>query len=198
MYDVMKRNAKVVVPILVVQSVLYFLLNHFPVVASRTLPLTVVDEWTPFWPWTVWPYLLLVSGQVVLALRVRDRRIFRETLAAYFPAIAAAFLAFLVLPTRYVRPELPPGDSINAMAYRLLVMVDSPECCCPSAHIAGPAVIAWGAWRDGNWPGRCLPWIFPPLALTILTTKQHYAWDLLAGMLVAGASIAVARWRSKH
>jgi hypothetical protein len=193
---VIKRNAKIVVPIAIVQSVFYFLLNHYPVVESRTLPLTFIDAWTPFWPWTVWPYLMLVSGQVVLALLVRDPKIFRETLTAYLPAIAVTLVVFLVYPTRYVRPELPAEGTINAFVYGLLVRVDSPECCCPSGHIVGPTVIAWGVWRDGSLLGRCLPWIMPWLALSILTTKQHYFWDLLAGLALAGASIAWVQRRA--
>ncbi len=197
MREVVIRNAKVVVPIAAVQSVAYALLNHFPVVESRTLSLTLIDEWTPFWPWTVWPYLLLVSGQVVVALFVRDRRVFRETLTAYLPAFALTFLVFLVWPTRYVRPEAPLDATLTALVYRVMVAVDTPECCCPSGHIVGPAIIAWGAWRDGTRLGRCMPWVFPPLALTILTTKQHYAWDLIAGLAVAVVAIVVVAWRPR-
>src|SRR5688572_15856886 len=90
------ENARVVLPLAAVQSALYFALNHFPQRPSRLLPLTVLDQWVPFWPWTVGPYFALIAGQVILALFVRDRLVFRRALAAYVLGMGASLLTFLL------------------------------------------------------------------------------------------------------
>ena len=51
----MLRNFPVVVAILITQTIVYWVLNHYQVRPSRTLPITAVDRWIPFWIWTVWP-----------------------------------------------------------------------------------------------------------------------------------------------
>jgi hypothetical protein len=182
------QNARVVVPIAVAQSVLYFVLNHWPPTASHLLPLTAIDTWVPFWPWTVWPYLVLMLAPAPLALLVRRRTVFRQTLTAYISAMCATFVVFAVWPTHY-----PRADSVvDDFAYRLLMCVDTAECCFPSGHIVAPAVVCWALWRDGRrWPLLLLP-LF---SLTILTTKQHYLWDGLGGFAFAAAVIALSRVR---
>ena len=43
------RNLRVVVPLLIGQLAVYWLLNHYPPLPSRALLLTAVNRWIPFW-----------------------------------------------------------------------------------------------------------------------------------------------------
>ena len=52
------QNLRVLLPVALFQTVIYTTLNHFQWGPARPLPVTVVDEWFPFWPWTVVPYML--------------------------------------------------------------------------------------------------------------------------------------------
>jgi hypothetical protein len=192
------RNLRVVVPVAVVQASAYLLLNHLPLSAPCLLPLTAIDEMVPFLAWTVWPYLLLLSLMLWLPLLLRDRGVFREALLAYALAVPPTFLTFLVWPTTYPRPPAPADDGLTGGALRLLGTIDSPGCCCPSGHVVVPLVLVWGVWRDRH------PWRVPLLLLvlllvpTVLTTKQHYLWDVAAAFAVAGLATAAARRRTRR
>jgi hypothetical protein len=186
------RNAVAVVPIAILQPTIYFTLNHFPLRPSRLLPLTALDAWVPFWPWTVWPYLALIAAPAVLAMFVRSRAVFDRALIAYVSAMGAAFVVFALWPTHFPRAELADKAGWHAPVYRLLRQVDTEQCCFPSAHLIAPTVVCWGVWRDGRRWGWLPLLLLPLFALSILTTKQHYVWDLLGGFAFAAAGIAAS------
>jgi hypothetical protein len=192
----LRRNLLIVVPIAVVQTTLYLLLNHFPLREPQSLPLTPLDEAVPFLVWTVWPYLALIASQATLPLLIRSKDVIIRLARAYALAIPTLFLTFLLLPTTYPRPPEPGPDGFNETVYRLLIAIDSPHCCCPSGHIVGPVLVFWGLWLDRG-RGTWLLTAFVIGAVSILTTKQHYLWDLLAGLALAAVCLAATAERRR-
>jgi hypothetical protein len=186
------RNARLVLPFALLQSASYWLLNHYPLWSPRRLPLTMIDEALPFWPWTVWPYLALLLLAPLLPLLIQSEHNFRRLLLAYFLAIPATFAVFLLFPTEYVRPPAPLDDSPTSVVYRWLIAVDTEGCCFPSGHIVVPFLFGWGLLRDGRRWGMWLFGLVALLAPTILTTKQHYLWDLLGALAVVTLSLVIA------
>jgi membrane-associated phospholipid phosphatase len=177
-----QQNVMIVLPIAVVQSVVYLAINRFPQTEPRAMPRIWIDDATPFWTWTLWAYYGFIVGQIVMAILVRDRTIFRQAILAYAIAMVSTLLIHLLWPTHIVRPDPSPDGTFHTWAYRLLLECDTPNSCFPSAHVCGPVVIFWAYWRDGRWLGGWLLFIvLPVVTLSILTTKQHYFWDLLGG-----------------
>jgi hypothetical protein len=185
------RNAWLLVPLGLLNTGVYLYLNHRPPRPSRTLPLTALDRAIPFWPSTIWLYLILLGSDFVLPLFVRDWRLLLRLAAAYGLAITAAMLTFTFLPTHYPRPPLPDTDPLSRGAYHLLVELDTPECCFPSGHVLIPAIGCYAVWRDRRRHGVWLAGGFGLLTLSILTTKQHYVWDLLGGLALAALTIGL-------
>jgi hypothetical protein len=186
------RNASVVIPLAVCQTLAYSWFNHRATPDAHTLPLTAVDRWIPFLPWTVWPYLGLAAAALLLPIFIRQGWVLRQVLIAYALAMGTTFLCFALFPTIYVRPEHGSGTGWTGTVYAWLMEVDSPLCCFPSGHVITPALGCWGWRRDGR---RGAAWLAVGLALgslTILTTKQHYIWDLLGALLVVSGSVTVA------
>jgi hypothetical protein len=183
-----------VAPLAVLQTSVYWLFNHYPVFPSRELPLTSIDRAVPFWIWTISAYFALIAMAVALPLLVGRRTVFRRLLQAYGISIVTAWLFFLLFPTHYPRPPMPTDDSWPSMAYRSLLEFDSPECCFPSSHVIVPLLACAALHRDGSL-GRFRHYLtaFVLLcSLSILTTKQHYFWDLLGG----SAAAALGWWLS--
>lgn len=179
----------VVAPLAVLQVGLYWLFNHFPLLPSRQLPLTWIDHATPFWLWTIWGYFALIAMAPGLPLLVQQKQVFRRLLRAYFISMGITWAFFLFFPTHYPRPPLPQDDSWPSLSYRALLEFDSPECCFPSSHVIVPLLACIGLRKD-----KCLGRWWPLVAVTvvvcclsILTTKQHYVWDLLGGTAAASA-----------
>jgi hypothetical protein len=186
------RNVAIVSAIALVNGTGYLWLNHH-LRAPTQLWLTPLDRAIPFLPWTMWPYLVLFVSDVIFPLVLRDGRVFRDVVFAYLIAILTNVVIWNLLPTTYPRPAPPSGSSITDAAFRIMVSLDTPNVCFPSGHITIPAVGCWGFLREH--PRLRVPaWtIFALLSLTILTTKQHYAVDLLGGMGTALFGIAVVQ-----
>jgi hypothetical protein len=185
-----------VAPLAVLQVGVYWLFNHYPVFPSRELPLTWIDRSIPFWIWTIWAYFALIAMAVLLPLLVSEGRVFRRLLRAYWISMGTAWLFFLFLPTHYPRPPEPADNSWPSVAYRSLLDFDSPECCFPSSHVIVPLLACAALRRDrclgsfwyllAPWVGICCP--------SILSTKQHYFWDLLGGAAVAAGGWWLSGW----
>jgi hypothetical protein len=189
----------IIAPLAVLQVGLYWLLNHCLLFRSRELPLTWIDRATPFWLWTIWGYFALITMAPGLPLLVQRKSVFRRLLLAYFISMITAWLFFLFMPTHYPRPPLPECYSWTSMAYRALLEFDSPECCFPSSHVIVPLLACLALRRDRSL-GAWWPLVAVSVAiccLSILTTKQHYLWDLIGGAGVAGMGWYVSgiEWR---
>jgi membrane-associated phospholipid phosphatase len=184
------RRGAIVLTLAIAQTAIYLWLNHHPLIPSRELPLTAIDRALPFLPWSVWIYLALLSSEGVLALGVRDDATFRRMVVAYTLAMSLAFLTYACWPTRFPRPQAPEPGSWGGAGYRWLVAIDAPECCFPSGHVIVPAIVCFSLARDRRrrWPVI----LFVLLVPSVLTTKQHYFWDVIAGIVIAAAALIVA------
>ncbi|HYE72407.1 MAG TPA: phosphatase PAP2 family protein, partial [Blastocatellia bacterium] len=122
----------------------------------------------------------------------RQKALFRLTLLAYVISCCLNLLIWTLWPTAYPRLSLPEGESLTLSAFHWLHAIDTPANCFPSGHITSPAVGCWALARE-NQAYRKWIWIgFALLSVTILTTKQHYAVDLIGGLMSAGIGIALA------
>jgi hypothetical protein len=191
------RNLPWVVGLAFANTLAYVAMNRFHLRAPIELPLTPVDRALPFLSWTIWPYMALLFSDVVLPPMIRDEAVFRRWAWAFIVSMAINVVIWAVMPTVYPRPPMPLDGSPSSRLYVSLMGLDTPACCFPSAHISLPTVTAWALARQ--WPrARIVVWLgFAFLAVTILTTKQHYLFDLLAGLLSGAFGIASARWLAR-
>ena len=171
-----------------VQTVLYRALNQHPLVESRELSLTWIDRAVQFLPWTTVLYFVLLAAELVLPLLVRERAVFRRMIVAYGLAMSAAFATYAVFPTRYPRPESAPDGALGAELWTFLASIDTPECCLPSGHVIVPLLAAWALRAEGR--GRLALAVVVALVPSVITTRQHYAWDVAAAVV-----LVVLAWR---
>jgi hypothetical protein len=162
----------------------YIYLNNNPVFAPQLMPMTAVDTATPFLVWTVWPYAFLNLSNGIMPFFVRRRDDFLRMALTLAIAMGIHIVFWTFWPTTFPRPPVPMGDSISEHFYGFLIVIDAPVNCFPSAHVAAPAVQLFFVCRA--WP-KLAPWlwtVFGLFALSILTTKQHYSWDLLGAAVI--------------
>lgn len=176
-------------------GLVYLLANHYPRGGVRLLPLSAVDLAVPFWPWTVFVYLsdyllLFVAFQCCRTRASADRFLFAE-----FFVIAAATLTHWAYPVAFPRALFPlPADlmALPATAMTLLRTFDAETSCLPSLHVAAALLAPLLISRDAP---RAFPWLLGwavLVALSTLTTKQHYALDVVAGALLGVLTSLVA------
>jgi membrane-associated phospholipid phosphatase len=169
---------------------LYQVFNHIHLREPIYLTPGIIDRAMPFWPWTAYPYLLVTSA-VYLMLWVYDATTFRKGLTAIAIAFSLNVLIWALVPTVIIRPE-PPPFSFATLAYRLMILEDSPANCFPSGHVSMPALAVWAFLADRP-RHRVWMWtVFSLCMVSLLTTKQHYAIDIAGGALTAVVGLAIA------
>lgn len=175
----------------------YFWILRHPVTEVTVMPLTFVDHWIPFQPFTLPLYLSLwVYVSLAPALLV-DRR----ELISY--GIAALAISVIGLGIFHLWPTTIPVPDINWAEYpsvSFLKALDATGNACPSLHVAFAAFTAiWfhrilgqmrtgRGWRWFNWLW-CLGIVYSTIAV-----RQHVSLDVLAGIVLgAGAGVVHIR-----
>jgi membrane-associated phospholipid phosphatase len=149
--------------------------------------LVIVVPWTSF---------LYIGYQ--LTNRYQLFPVYTLPASALTVAVLINYSIFLVFPTVLERPPLPTGDSLADELYRWLIGIDTPANCFPSGHITAPAIGCWFLARQRLrwWPAITVA--YAVLAISVLTTKQHYAIDIAGGAATAAIGIATASRLRAH
>jgi membrane-associated phospholipid phosphatase len=170
-----------------VQSAVYFAIGYTERPRSTTLLLTPLDQAIPFWPWTVWCYLPFYAGIFVIGMAgFRSRRLFYRALAGVLGIVAAGALGHLFVAAEYPRPLVAPPWADASLAFLGWVQkVDPPGNVFPSLHVAQTSAIALVLRHDRPRLGLVATVMAVLLALSTLTTKQHFVADMVSGFLLA-------------
>ncbi|HEX2462830.1 MAG TPA: phosphatase PAP2 family protein, partial [Vicinamibacterales bacterium] len=124
----------------------------------------------------------------------------RRTVLAYLMVWIAAYIVFLVYPTRAPRPEAVAGEGFMVWGLRFLYDADPPYNCFPSLHVAHSFVSALTCYRVHRGVGIAAVVCAALVGLSTLFTKQHYVLDVIAGVLLACVAYVVflRRYRSEE
>ena len=180
--------------VLIWTSVLYIgyqLTNRFQLFTPVLLPMFGFERTIPFWTWTVLPYFLLIGGMYLPTFLSKPED-FVTALYAITIAACVNYGIFLFYPTTFPRPPAPEGMAVFDVLYRWLISIDTPANCFPSGHISVPAIGVWYLMREHKSWAWLYAIVFCLLALTVLTTKQHYVIDIVGGLFTAFIGIFMA------
>jgi len=144
---------------------------------------SVVDRAVPFLPWTIAVYLSQFAFLFLALWLQTESRSLTRVFAALAIATVVSCAVFVVWPTTIPRPLA------NNAAFDALWLFDVPRNCFPSLHVALAGIAAF-FWPRARW--IAVIWA-AAIAVSTLTTKQHYAIDVLGGVVVAIVAIAFAR-----
>ncbi len=169
-------------------TIVYLSSNHIHLFTPRPLPMWAIDEAIPFWPQTVWIYLGEYAAIFILFMMSDDDINANKFVYSFASLQVVCGAIFVLWPTTYPRDlyALPPDvDSLTRSVLSSLRQIDTPANCCPSLHVASiylPALIFLKEQREK------FPLVFAlatVIALSTLTTKQHYIIDVLLGIVMA-------------
>lgn len=175
----------------------YVFCKRQPFATPVRLDFTPLDHAIPFLPWTVWIYgsmstAIFVAWVLVPNVRMAWRLLFGLGLAA---VICWFFFAFF--PTTYPRELFPLPRSFDPAVLELADVrrLDDPSNCFPSMHVALAWCLTLTMLEYGlGWPARVTIILWGiAINITTLTTKQHYAVDVLGGIVVGLVAYHVAR-----
>ncbi len=164
-----------------------------PTTAARLA--TPADDAIPFEAWTVYLYSWVYTSMLYPAFVVRSRRLFLRVAAAYALVVSVSLVCFWVFPVTSLgfRPDAATLD-LTAFAnwgIRLTFFADPPTNLFPSLHMSVAVIAALSAWKARRIYGALASTFVVAISVSILTTKQHYIADGLAGWLLAAVVYAL-------
>ena len=178
----------------IVQSLVYFGIGHAHLTRSTELLRTHLDDAIPFWPATAWCYLPFYAGIFLIAIgSFRHRRLFDRSAAAVVVVMLIGATGHLFIGAAYPRPVLyPPYPNLSYAFMAWVQHIDPPGNVFPSLHVAHSSLLALMLTRDRPRIGRVTLVMAALLALSTLTTKQHFIADVIAGLVLAFVGRALA------
>lgn len=173
----------------------YYFTNHYPYFEPRLLPMTWIDQTAPFVPYSVFIYISEYFFFAFVYILLRNHDNINKYLYSFFLLQVMSCSIFLAFPTTYPRENFPvPTDLPNYVqaTWAWLRHIDTPGNCFPSLHVSSVYLSSFAFWTDGQ---KKTFWVFfiwaTMIALSTLTTKQHYVADIISGL---GLAILFYRW----
>jgi membrane-associated phospholipid phosphatase len=169
------------------QSAVYFGIGHLHLSRSTEILRTRLDDAIPFWPWTAWCYLPFYAGVFVLAIAgIRRRALFNRAVRAVLIVMIIGALGHIFIGAQYPRPVLsPPYPDVSAAFLASVQHIDPPGNVFPSLHVAHTTMLALLLIKDRPRLGLVTLAMATALALSTMTTKQHFIADVISGYLLA-------------
>jgi len=184
------------------QSAVYFGIGHAHLTRSTELLRTRLDDAIPFWPWTAWCYLPFYAGTFLVAIGgFRHKRLFNRTALAVVGVMCLGALGHLFVGAEYPRPVLYPPYPDASHAFMAWVQhIDPPGNVFPSLHVAHTSMLAFLLLRDRPRLGLVALLMATLLAISTLTTKQHFIADVIGGYTLAflGRAFALSSLGAKR
>lgn len=169
----------------------YVLTNRFPLFEPVRLPLTAFDRAIPFLPFMIPIYVSYLVYAFIVIARSRDDRQVTEIFWITHIQLAISLCFFVFYPVTYPRDDFYYGGPVASIFNQFWIWFDAPNNCFPSLHTANCCLAIHYSWDKEK---RLLYSAWGLLIIVgTLTCKQHYVVDILAGIVVYGLSIALAR-----
>jgi membrane-associated phospholipid phosphatase len=170
---------------------LYLPANHIHIFPPQELPRGWIDMMVPFMPYTVWIYLSEYLFFIAVYMTCKNMTNLNKYFYSFLTLQSVSVLIFWVWPTTYPRDLFPLPDDLGRVTYYLfntLRMTDTPANCCPSLHVSS---VYLSAFIFLNEQRKKFPFFFlwaTAVAVSTLTTKQHYVVDVIMGFIMAIAT----------
>jgi hypothetical protein len=164
-------------------------------VASRRPEVpSIVFGWEhhiPFVSWTIVPYLSVIFLYPLSLFLCRDRNELGVQLKRLLSAQVISVVCFVLFPLRFSFAQ-PETSGLFGWLFHALRMFDKPFNQAPSLHLS-VITIVWAKFSEHVRGGKLLLlrlWL-ALAGVSTLTTYQHHVFDLLPGICVGLACIAV-------
>jgi membrane-associated phospholipid phosphatase len=167
---------------------LYVGSNHFHFSSPRLLPMSWVDYGTPFIPQTVWIYISEYVFFIAVYFNCKDMINLNKYVYSIMGLQIVSVIIFMIWPTTYPRELFPIPKNIDFFTYFIfnsLRTADTPASCCPSLHVSSVYLSSYVFLDDQR---KKFPFFFlwgTLIAISTLTTKQHYLIDVISGLFMS-------------
>jgi membrane-associated phospholipid phosphatase len=181
------KNKYVVIPLLTgIFLALYTACGAFGYQQAVRLYMPEFEQNIPFWTDTIWIYIVLYPAYLIWALYTyKDIEGMNKTLFGFVFLTLISCITFLIFPVTYPREmyPLPFNNNLSTLIFRATRELDKPNNCLPSLHVGLCYLFAFGFYRENKKKFWISVFISSLVAVSTLTTKQHYIYDIALGFL---------------
>lgn len=142
----------------------------------------------PFLIWSIWIYIVLYPAYLIWALfSYKDIKYMNYTFYCFILLTVISCICFVLYPVIYPREFFPLSFSndISTTIFRLMRKADKPSNCLPSLHVGICYLFSYGFKYESKSKYITSLFISTLIALSTLTTKQHYIYDIVLGFILA-------------
>jgi hypothetical protein len=165
----------------------YMIVNWFGCRLRQVNLLTPEDTQQPLRPRSLWVYLSLLQYCLMMVFEFRSyRQLYRIFVCLGLNSLVS-YRAFLRFPSAYPRPSTPtPDDARLSQSWQALHKMDRPANTFPSLHVGHVYLLALlvADEQSREKTDSHLLWA-TAIAISTITTKQHYLVDITGGLLLA-------------
>ena len=171
-----------------IATAMYLLSNHIHLFEPRQLPMTWIDEAIPFLPHTLWIYTSEYYLFISVYILAKDMASVNKYLYSFMALQTVSVLIFIFWPTTFPRDAFPLPETLDDLTYHAFAFLrtaDSPASCAPSLHVSSCYLSSFIFLTEQK---KKFPFFFcwaTAVAITTLTTKQHYLIDVIWGFGMA-------------
>jgi membrane-associated phospholipid phosphatase len=175
---------------LVLAMAAYLTSNHFHWTTPQVLPLLQIDQIVPLTAWTIWIYQSVFPMVVVAYFFSQDSRNLSRFVYSALLTVAISVTVFVLYPVTYPRGAFPLPEATEALTkafFKATRDMDDPANCLPSMHVSVVYLASYIYLHEQR--GKFLLFFgwATLIAISTLTTKQHYLVDVISGFGLASA-----------
>jgi membrane-associated phospholipid phosphatase len=183
------KNKNLIIPLLTGFFMTFYTLSGAISYQSGTfLPMIEMEKNIPFLLWTIWIYIILYPIYLIWSLwGYQDELEMNKTLYGFLLLTVISCALFIIFPISYPREffPLPLDNNLTTVIFRGMRELDKPSNCLPSLHVGLCYLFCFGFWKENKIKFGIGFFISTLVAISTLTTKQHYSYDIVAGFILA-------------
>lgn len=183
------KNRHIIIPLLTgIFLALYTLCGALGYQQAVRLPMLEIEDNIPFWSWTIWVYIVLYPAYLIWSLYgYKDIIEMNKTLYSFVLLTLISCICFIIFPVTYPRDlyPLPLDNDLTTLIFRATRAADKPNNCLPSLHVGLCYLFAFGYFRENKIKFAISLIISTLVAVSTLTTKQHYIYDIVLGLVLS-------------
>lgn len=178
--------------------ILYYAASYTTPFAAKELPLTFIDRGIGFHVVLIYIYISfyfmflisIVTNQKIYAIQCAKSIVINTLIASCI---------FFFFPTRMPPAIYASDEHTHYFLSRIIQSLDVKNNCFPSLHIANAYTAAFFLAIERKLILKWVVWIwFFLICWSVMSTGQHYFYDIIGGIILALISLYIVRKSSQH
>jgi membrane-associated phospholipid phosphatase len=178
--------------------VLYYGVSYTTPFTVVELPVTFIDRGIHFHIGFAYVYISFYVMFLISIISNKKTYSLKCAISIVINALIASCI-FFFFPTRMPSAIYTSEEHTNYFLSRFVQSLDVQTNCFPSLHIANAFIAAYYLTLDRKLFVKCIVWTwFILICWSVISTGQHYFYDIIGGLILALISLYIIRKLSQY